>query len=205
MRPGLQPLERDPQQIVFNQFCEFGNYLVHFNATGAAASGATRAAGPTSMASFTGRPRKEEKAFSTAVRLRSTMSGKRVPAAKRMRTSGEPSVTSVACFMAAPRDGLSASTSATAARQLQMMLRFRPRALELAARLRALRQHHQGARREQFRERGAGELGLGIGRPIEPVYPYRTSVDVQRPLALGVVVLAGLLVIAGGADFFLLH
>jgi cysteine synthase len=29
-------LERDPANIVFNQFCEFGNYLVHFLATGRA-------------------------------------------------------------------------------------------------------------------------------------------------------------------------
>src|SRR5512135_3449155 len=38
------------------------------------------------------------------------------------------------------------------------------------------------------------ELGFGVGRPIEPVYPYRTSVDVQRPLAIGVMVLAAVLV-----------
>lgn len=49
------------------------------------------------------------------------------------------------------------------------------------------------------------ELGWAIGKPIEPIYPYKTSVDVQRPLALGVMVLAGLLIVAGGADFFLLH
>ena len=49
------------------------------------------------------------------------------------------------------------------------------------------------------------ELGWAIGKPIEPIYPYKTSVDVQRPLALGVMVLAGLVIIAGGADFFLLH
>lgn len=29
-------LDRDPQNIVFNQFCEFGNYLVHRTCTGAA-------------------------------------------------------------------------------------------------------------------------------------------------------------------------
>ena len=45
------------------------------------------------------------------------------------------------------------------------------------------------------------ELGIGIGRPIEPVYPYRTSVDVQRPLAVGVMVLAGILAIVGGIGF----
>ncbi len=49
------------------------------------------------------------------------------------------------------------------------------------------------------------ELGFAIGRPIEPIYPYRTSVDGQRPLALVVMVLAGLLVLAGGLDFFVLR
>jgi succinate dehydrogenase / fumarate reductase cytochrome b subunit len=45
------------------------------------------------------------------------------------------------------------------------------------------------------------ELGLGIGRPIEPVYPYRTSVDVQRPLAIGVLVLAAIIAGLGGVQF----
>ena len=45
------------------------------------------------------------------------------------------------------------------------------------------------------------ELGIGVGRPIEPVYPYRTSVDVQRPLAIGVMVLAAVLVLVGGLGF----
>jgi succinate dehydrogenase / fumarate reductase, cytochrome b subunit len=49
------------------------------------------------------------------------------------------------------------------------------------------------------------ELGIGIGKPIEPVYPYRTSVHVQRPLAVGVMILAALVVVLGGIDFFLLH
>jgi succinate dehydrogenase / fumarate reductase cytochrome b subunit len=49
------------------------------------------------------------------------------------------------------------------------------------------------------------ELGFGVGRPIEPVYPYRTSVDVQRPLALGVMLLAAVLIVMGGFDFFILH
>jgi cysteine synthase len=31
-------IDRDPKNIVFNQFCEFGNYLVHFFATGPALS-----------------------------------------------------------------------------------------------------------------------------------------------------------------------
>jgi succinate dehydrogenase / fumarate reductase cytochrome b subunit len=45
------------------------------------------------------------------------------------------------------------------------------------------------------------ELGIGIGRPIEPVYPYRTSVDVQRPIALGAMILAAVLAIVGGIGF----
>ncbi len=45
------------------------------------------------------------------------------------------------------------------------------------------------------------ELGFAIGKPIEPVYPYRTSVDEQRPLAIGVMVLAAVLVIVGGFGF----
>ena len=49
------------------------------------------------------------------------------------------------------------------------------------------------------------ELGWVIGKPIEPIYPYRTSVHEQRPLAIGVMVLAGLLVLAGGLDFFILR
>jgi succinate dehydrogenase / fumarate reductase, cytochrome b subunit len=45
------------------------------------------------------------------------------------------------------------------------------------------------------------ELGFAIGKPIEPVYPYRTSVDEQRPLAIGVMILAAILTIAGGIGF----
>lgn len=48
------------------------------------------------------------------------------------------------------------------------------------------------------------ELGFAVGKPIEPVYPYRTSVDVQRTLALGVMALAAIIAIAGGLDFFVL-
>ncbi len=47
------------------------------------------------------------------------------------------------------------------------------------------------------------ELGIGVGRPIEPVYPYRTSMDVQRPMAVAVMVLAAVLAILGGLDVVL--
>ena len=45
------------------------------------------------------------------------------------------------------------------------------------------------------------ELGFAIGKPIEPVYPYRTSVNEQRPLAIGVMILAAILAIVGGIGF----
>ena len=47
------------------------------------------------------------------------------------------------------------------------------------------------------------ELGFGIGRPIEPVYPYRTSLHVQRWLAVGVMIAAAIVALVGGYDFFL--
>jgi succinate dehydrogenase / fumarate reductase cytochrome b subunit len=45
------------------------------------------------------------------------------------------------------------------------------------------------------------ELGIGIGKPIEPVYPYRTSVDEQRPLAILVMVVAAIIAALGGVQF----
>ncbi len=45
------------------------------------------------------------------------------------------------------------------------------------------------------------ELGWGVGKPIEPVYPYRTSIDVQRPLAIGVMIVAAIIAVMGGFDF----
>jgi succinate dehydrogenase / fumarate reductase cytochrome b subunit len=49
---------------------------------------------------------------------------------------------------------------------------------------------------------GAIELGFLVGRPIEPVYPYATSVGRQRGLAIAVLVLAGVLAAWGGYNFF---
>ena len=46
------------------------------------------------------------------------------------------------------------------------------------------------------------ELGFAVGQPIEPVYPYATSVGRQRPLALAVLVIAGVIAVWGGYDFF---
>ena len=47
------------------------------------------------------------------------------------------------------------------------------------------------------------ELGWGVGKPIEPVYPYRTSVDAQRFLAIGALVIAGIIAALGAAELFM--
>ncbi len=49
------------------------------------------------------------------------------------------------------------------------------------------------------------EHGFVVGRPIEPVYPYATSVGRQRPLAVAVMVLAGAIAAWGGIDFLTLR
>jgi succinate dehydrogenase / fumarate reductase cytochrome b subunit len=52
---------------------------------------------------------------------------------------------------------------------------------------------------------GIIELGFGVGKPIEPVYPYRTSLDVQRPLAIGMLLVAVVLVVMGTLNFWVLE
>jgi len=47
------------------------------------------------------------------------------------------------------------------------------------------------------------ELGLLVGRPIEPVYPYATSVGRQRSLAIAAMLIAGALAIWGGVNFLM--
>jgi succinate dehydrogenase / fumarate reductase cytochrome b subunit len=47
------------------------------------------------------------------------------------------------------------------------------------------------------------ELGWGVGKPIEPVYPYKTSVDAQRFLAIGALVVAAIIAAIGAADFLM--
>ncbi len=51
----------------------------------------------------------------------------------------------------------------------------------------------------------AVELGFAVGKPIEPVYPYKTSVGFQRPLAVGAMVLAAAFLVLGGFSFFKLQ
>ena len=45
------------------------------------------------------------------------------------------------------------------------------------------------------------ELGVAVGKPFEPVYPYKTSLSVQRPLLIVMMVVAGIVLIGGGFEF----
>lgn len=45
------------------------------------------------------------------------------------------------------------------------------------------------------------ELGFAVGKPIEPVYPYKTSLNVQRPLFILMMVLAAVFLAVGGYEF----
>jgi succinate dehydrogenase/fumarate reductase cytochrome b subunit len=49
------------------------------------------------------------------------------------------------------------------------------------------------------------ELGYAVGRPIEPVYPYATSVGRQRRLATAALMLAAVVALWGGLDFFVIQ
>lgn len=44
------------------------------------------------------------------------------------------------------------------------------------------------------------ELGLAVGQPDEPVYPYKGSIHKQRKLMIISMVIAGLLIALGGFD-----
>ena len=48
------------------------------------------------------------------------------------------------------------------------------------------------------------ELGFMVGKPIEPIYPYATCIDKQRPLTLILMLIAFIWVILGGYNFFLM-
>ena len=47
------------------------------------------------------------------------------------------------------------------------------------------------------------ELGWGVGKPIEPVYPYKTSVDAQRALAIVALLVAAVIAALGAADLLM--
>jgi succinate dehydrogenase / fumarate reductase cytochrome b subunit len=46
------------------------------------------------------------------------------------------------------------------------------------------------------------ELGFGVGKPIEPVYPYQTALDIQRPWMVLTLIVAATLMVVGALDFF---
>lgn len=47
------------------------------------------------------------------------------------------------------------------------------------------------------------ELGFLVGKPIEPVYPYKTSIGKQRPVMYILMFFALIFILFGGYDFFL--
>ncbi len=48
------------------------------------------------------------------------------------------------------------------------------------------------------------EFGIFLGKPRQPIYPYKQSTLRQRPVLVVMMVLAAVLMIVGGWDFFLL-
>ena len=48
------------------------------------------------------------------------------------------------------------------------------------------------------------ELGFAVGKPEEPIYPYRSSLDKQRPLTVLVIIVAAILIAAAGCQFLML-
>jgi len=48
------------------------------------------------------------------------------------------------------------------------------------------------------------EWGFAVGKAEEPVYPYRSSLNTQRPLMVIVMILSAVLIIAGGFNIFFL-
>jgi len=49
------------------------------------------------------------------------------------------------------------------------------------------------------------ELGFATGKAIEPEYPYPTSVNKQRPLAIIVTIISAIVIITGAYTIFLGH
>ncbi len=49
------------------------------------------------------------------------------------------------------------------------------------------------------------EWGFAVGKAEEPVYPYTSSLDVQRPLMMIMIVVAAVLAAAGGYNIFFTH
>jgi succinate dehydrogenase / fumarate reductase, cytochrome b subunit len=45
------------------------------------------------------------------------------------------------------------------------------------------------------------EMGFAVGKPIEPVYPYKTSLGVQRPVFVVMMIIAAIIFFSGSAEF----
>ncbi|MBN1550339.1 succinate dehydrogenase [bacterium] len=48
------------------------------------------------------------------------------------------------------------------------------------------------------------EFGFIVGKAEEPVYPYRSSINVQRPASIIVLILAAIIAVIGGMRYFML-
>ncbi|MCD6161826.1 MAG: succinate dehydrogenase, cytochrome b556 subunit [candidate division Zixibacteria bacterium] len=46
------------------------------------------------------------------------------------------------------------------------------------------------------------ELGFAVGKAEEPIYPYRSSLNKQRPLMVIAMIAAAVLIVVGGYQFF---
>ena len=44
------------------------------------------------------------------------------------------------------------------------------------------------------------QLGFAVGKVEEPIYPYKSSIDTQRPLLMVVMAIAAVLVLVGGVN-----
>ena len=51
---------------------------------------------------------------------------------------------------------------------------------------------------------GITELGYMMGKAQRPVFPYKNAVKRQRPILIVVMVIAAILILLGGADFYLI-
>jgi succinate dehydrogenase / fumarate reductase, cytochrome b subunit len=51
---------------------------------------------------------------------------------------------------------------------------------------------------------GITELGFMMGKAQRPVFPYKNSVKRHRPLTIAVMIIAAIVILMGGADFYLL-
>ncbi len=49
------------------------------------------------------------------------------------------------------------------------------------------------------------EMGWLTGKAEEPIYPYKTSLNVQRPFMIVMMALAAVLIVMGGVDIFAAH